>query len=82
VLDELAISDLRVEGFSPSKHEATLNEFRVRDVEHIEATPDRIKRLVAERAVKTREEHPDEEKLVVAQAALKRRASSRTRRRP
>jgi very-short-patch-repair endonuclease len=73
ILDKLAIEDLAVEGFSSRRHDATIEDFRKADIEHIETTPARIKRLVAERAVKAREEYPDEEKLVVQQAALKRR---------
>jgi very-short-patch-repair endonuclease len=73
ILDNLAIEDLAVEGFSPKRHDATIDDFRKADRAHIETTPDRIKRLSAERVVKAREEHPDEEKLVVQQAALKRR---------
>jgi hypothetical protein len=73
VLDELSMSDLAVESFSPKRHEATVKDFRKGDIEHLQTTPDRIKRLIAERAVRARQEHPEQEQLVVAQAKLKRR---------
>lgn len=73
VLDELSMSDLAVESFSPKRQEATVKDFRKGDIEHLETTPNRIKRLIAERAVRARQEHPEQEQLVVAQAKLKRR---------
>jgi very-short-patch-repair endonuclease/DNA polymerase III delta prime subunit len=73
VLDELAVSDLAVEAISAQRHEATINDFRVEDVDHIETTPDRIRRLAAERATRAREAYPEQAKLVISQAALKRR---------
>ncbi len=72
VLDDLAVADLAVEAFSPQRHEATIKDFRAGDNDHIETTPDRIRRLAAERATKVREEHPNDAKLLIAQAAKKR----------
>ena len=72
ILDQLALTDLAVEGFAPARHEATIKDFRTGDVEHIESTPERIKRLAAERVLEARSNHPDEERLLVSQATKKR----------
>ena len=72
ILDQLALTDLAVEGFAPERHEATVEDFRSADVEHIESAPDRIKRLAAERVVKARSDNPDEERLLLSQATKKR----------
>jgi very-short-patch-repair endonuclease len=72
VLDELSMTDLAVESFSAKRHEATVKDFREGDIEHLETTPDRIRRLVAERVVKARQEHQDQEQIVIAQAKRRR----------
>ena len=73
ILDYLSTSEVAIEAFSAKRHEATVNDFRKGDLEHLETTPDRIRRLVAERTVKARQEHPQQEQEVVAQARRMRR---------
>ena len=72
ILDQLALTDLAVESFAPARHEATIKDFRKGDVAHIESTPDRIKRLAAERVVQARSDNPDDERLLLSQATKKR----------
>jgi very-short-patch-repair endonuclease/DNA polymerase III delta prime subunit len=73
ILDTLAVKDRLVEGFNPEKHEKAIEDFRNGDREHLETTPARIRRLCAEQAARTRDEHREQSEIVEHQARLKTR---------
>jgi very-short-patch-repair endonuclease/DNA polymerase III delta prime subunit len=73
ILDTLAVKDRLVEGFNPEKHEKAIEDFRNGDREHLETTPARIRRLCAEQAARTRDEHREQSEIVEHRARLKTR---------
>jgi very-short-patch-repair endonuclease len=73
ILSNVSIADNRVGAFNGEEHSRTVKDFIETDHEHQQATPHRIKRLVAERIVATREQFPNQSDLLKKQAALKRK---------
>lgn len=73
VLDHISLSDTRIGGFVPDKHDRTINDFKAGDRQHIETSAARIRRLAAEQAVRVRDTNREQEDLVKHQAGLKRR---------
>jgi len=73
VLDQLAFTDLEVGGFSGEAHQRVADEFATGDRRHIEATPARVRRAHAERAVRALDAYPEQAALVRHQAGLKRK---------
>jgi very-short-patch-repair endonuclease len=73
ILDSLAFTDLTLGAFDAAQHEATIEEYRAGDKEHIESTPARIRRLAAERFHAVRDAFPHQDQLLLAQAKLKRK---------
>jgi very-short-patch-repair endonuclease len=71
VLDSLNIVDPLLGTFDGPAHSRTVEEFQRADRKHIATTPARIKRLVAENVVSTRDRFPQESALVTREAAKK-----------
>ena len=71
VLDSLNIVDPLLGTFDGAAHSRTVEEFQRADRKHIATTPARIKRLVAENVVSTRDRFPQESALVTREAAKK-----------
>jgi very-short-patch-repair endonuclease len=71
VLDSLNIVDPLLGNFDGPAHTRNVEEFRRADRKHIATTPARIKRLVAENVVATRDRFPQESALVTREAAKK-----------
>jgi very-short-patch-repair endonuclease/DNA polymerase III delta prime subunit len=73
ILDHVSLSDKVIGGFAPDKHEKAIEDFKNGDRRHIETTAARIRRGVAEQAIKVRDTNRDQEEIVKHQAGLKRR---------
>jgi very-short-patch-repair endonuclease len=73
IMDRILLSDAAIGSVTGGGLDRTVSDFMAEDREHIETTADRIRRVAAERATATREEHPEEAQLVQRQAALKQR---------
>lgn len=73
LLDHLALSDHRVEGFIASKHDKAIDDFKTGDREHIETTALRVRRICAEYATRARDQHREQAALLQHQAGLKTR---------
>lgn len=72
ILDQLVFADLTIGAFDADRHDATIEEYRAGDAEHIETTPARIRRICAENFLRVREANPAQDQLLLAQAKLKR----------
>ena len=73
VLDAVSLADPEVGTFDGPSYSRTVSEFRAADVRHIETTPARIRRAVAEHVIATRDAYPNESQLVTHEAGKKRR---------
>ncbi len=73
VWDEISFDDMRVAGFNVTVHNRHQREFVQLDKQHLTATPDRIKRQVAENATHAMNLYPNETALVRREAAKKTR---------
>lgn len=73
ILDTVSIADKHIGMFRGDEHTRTVREFSDVDRQHLAATPYRIRRLIAERIVGTRERHPSQSDLLKKQAVLKRK---------
>jgi len=73
ILDHVELRDPVIGGFDAAKQESAVDEFRRGDRQHIDATPARLRRICAERAVRAREERRDQAELVEHQSRLKRK---------
>jgi hypothetical protein len=73
VLEAVALTDPVVGAFDGPAHHRVAAEFGEADRAHIASTPARVRRLVAEWAVRSRDEHPGESDVSEKQARLKRR---------
>ncbi|MHB1486650.1 MAG: AAA domain-containing protein [Acidimicrobiales bacterium] len=73
VLDAVSLADPEVGTFDGPAHSRTVAEFRAADARHIEATPARIRRAVAEHVIATRDGYPAESQLVTHEAGKKKR---------
>jgi very-short-patch-repair endonuclease/Mrp family chromosome partitioning ATPase len=76
IVEEVRLADPRVTAFDGDRHARTVADFQDADRRHVMTTPQRIRRLVAERAYRIGDEQPDQETLV------RREAAKRTRHRP
>ncbi len=73
ILDDLEFEDSRLAAFDEGSHSRHLKEFIEADCQHLESTPQRVHRLVAETITATMDEHPDETAIVRKEAAKKSR---------
>ena len=73
VLESLDIQDNTLGTFDARRHTRQRDEYADTDREHLESTPIRVKRRVAEAIVETMEQHAEEGDLVRKEAAKKRR---------
>lgn len=73
VLDAISLADPEVGTFDGPAYSRTVAEFRVADAQHIENTPARIRRAVAEHVIAARDAFPAESQLVTHEAGKKRR---------
>lgn len=73
ILDSLLFEEVPLSAFDADRHEATIEEYRAGDLDHIDNTPARIRRICAERFHRARDEFPEQDSLLIAQAQLKRR---------
>jgi len=73
ILDSLKKSDPRILSFVGDVHQSTVDHFHDLDSEHITKNPQRIRRLVAERVTKARDDFPEESELVAHQARIRRK---------
>src|SRR5690606_3095071 len=76
ILEHLATVDRRIGAFDGTTQSACVNEFAVADRAHVSSGPERVKRAVAEAAIRARNEHPDQEGIVQRYARLRRRHAS------
>jgi REase_MTES_1575/Protein of unknown function (DUF4011)/AAA domain len=70
--DWIAPEDPEIGAFDGKRHLAAVDAYRDADRAHIETAAVRVKRAVAERATRARDEYPDEATLVTMQAARQR----------
>jgi len=73
ILDRVSLDDPEVGGFVAEKQDRAVEDFKTGDHRHIEVSAARIRRLCAETAVRTRDEHRDQEAIIRRQVALKRK---------
>jgi len=73
VLDAVSLADPEVGTFDGLAYSRTVAEFKATDVRHIETTPARIRRAVAEHVITARDAYPAESQLVTHEAGKKRR---------
>jgi AAA domain len=64
--------DPRAGAIDAGYHSRTVTEFREADAQHIAQTPERIKRLLAERIIQARDQFPGQSDLVAREAGKKR----------
>lgn len=76
VLDDLEFENLRIAGFDSSTHSRCRDEFAEADLEHLDSTPQRVRRLAAEAIIATMNSHPKETMPVQIEAAKKSRHRS------
>ena len=67
------LRDPRAGTIGAEYHSRTVTEFREADARHIAQTPERIKRVIAERIIQARNQFPDQSELVAHEAGKKRR---------
>ncbi|HVD03621.1 MAG TPA: AAA domain-containing protein [Candidatus Dormibacteraeota bacterium] len=73
VLDAVSLADPEIGTFDGPAYSRTVAEFRAADARHIETTPARIRRTVAEHMIAVRDAFPSESDLVTHEAGKKRR---------
>lgn len=73
VLEAISMGDPAVGAFDGPAHHRVAADFIEADGAHINDGPTRVRRAVAERAIRTRDQYPDESDVVEKQARLKRR---------
>ena len=73
ILEDLNIQDHTLRAFDADRHAQKREEFVDADREHLESTPIRVKRLVAESIVETMEQYAEERDVVRREAAKRRR---------
>jgi very-short-patch-repair endonuclease len=73
VLETVSLADPEVGTFDGAAYSRTVAEFRAADARHIETTPARIRRAVAEHVIAARDAYPTESQLVTHEAGKKRR---------
>jgi very-short-patch-repair endonuclease len=72
-IEHVKLSDARIGAFDGEQHSRTVAEYRAADRRHIESTPQRVRRLVAEQATRAQDEHENQGALIRDQAARKRK---------
>lgn len=73
ILEVVSLSDNRIGAFDGEAHRRTVAEFQQADISHIATAPTRVRRAVAERATRVRDEYPRESDVIEHQARLKRK---------
>ncbi len=73
ILESVSMTDSRVGTFDGEALRRTVHGFRHADTQHIESTPVRIRRAVAERVTRARDEHTRESDVIEHQARLQRK---------
>jgi len=73
ILDAVSLADPEIGAFDGPAYSRMVAEFRAADVRHIETTPARIRRSVAEHVIAARDAFPVESQLVTHEAGKKRR---------
>ena len=73
VWDDMQVEDRRLAGFTGDVQNRVVAEFASHYRQHLQVTPDRISRIVAEEAIAAMNEHQDETALINREAAKKRR---------
>ena len=73
IVDEIRLEDLSVGGFDGEQHARTVAEFQQTDHAHIATTALRVRRLVAERAIRAEDEQPDQATRIRREASKKSR---------
>ncbi len=76
ISDEIRLSDQRAGAFNGGEHTNCAKEFRSADSRHISSTAQRVRRLVAERAVRVEDDQVDQA------SVIRREAAKKTRHRP
>lgn len=73
LVEHLQLGDTPLGSFDGSQHSELVREFQQVDREHIETTPQRVRRLCAEQAVAAEDAAPEEARLIRAEANKKRK---------
>jgi very-short-patch-repair endonuclease/DNA polymerase III delta prime subunit len=73
IVEHLQLSDRRLGSFDGENHRQVVGEFQVADRDHIQTTPQRVRRLCAEHAVTAEDALPDQASLIRAEANKKRK---------
>jgi len=72
VSEAVSVADPRIGAFDGQAHSRTVEQYRKADRDHIQTAAVRVRRAVAEKATRTRDEYPKESELIQHQARLKR----------
>lgn len=73
VVEHLMLSDTRLAAFDGARHHELVREFQTLDREHIETTPQRVRRLCAKHAVDAENASPRDAQLIRAEANKRRK---------
>jgi very-short-patch-repair endonuclease len=73
LVEHLQLSDGRLGSFNGQQHRELVREFQEADIEHIETTPQRVRRLCAEQAVRAEDAAPENASIIRAEANKKRK---------
>ncbi|MEX2447245.1 MAG: AAA domain-containing protein [Solirubrobacterales bacterium] len=73
LVEHLQLSDSHIGSFDGEQQRELVREFQAADREHIETTPERVRRLCAEHAVAAEDASPDDASLIRAEANKKRK---------
>jgi very-short-patch-repair endonuclease/DNA polymerase III delta prime subunit len=73
LVEHLEFADPRIGSFDGAQHHELVREFQEVDREHIETTPQRVRRLCAEQAIQAEDESPENARLIRAEASKKRK---------
>ena len=73
IVEHLQLSDRRLGSFDGENHRQIVREFQDADREHIQTTPERVRRLCAEHAVAAEDASPEQASLIRAEASKKRK---------
>lgn len=71
--DEFRLTSTHLAEFDPDRHDRLVREFQDSDREHRASTPDRVRRAVAVRVRKAKDEYPEQARLLRQEAGKKRR---------
>jgi very-short-patch-repair endonuclease/DNA polymerase III delta prime subunit len=73
LVEHLQLSDGRLGSFDGRQHHELVREFQEADIEHIETTPQRVRRLCAEQAVQAEDAAPESASIIRAEANKRRK---------